>query len=194
MPSGFIERFKGKTFETSASLQQFGSGGAVNAGGGQINSTSAASPAGGAKLSTAGTVETALQTFTLPAKSLDRVGRNILITAFGTFSTFNAGAKTAKLYFGSQSVSLQNSTTITTLQPWWLQLSVFQTSTGSTSGTQSIVTQIISTGAHLGVTVSTGSEDVTVNSTIKLTGISSSPTAASPGDVTCLSMQVEGLN
>lgn len=194
MATGFVERFKGKTFEPSASIQQFGSGAAVNAGGGQLNSTGAAATAGGQKLSTAGTSETTLMSYTLPGKSLDRVGRNVLITAYGTFSTFNTGAKTAKLYFGSQSVSIQNSTTVTSIQSWWLQLNVFQTSTGSTSGSQSIISQQILSSAHGGCSVSTGSEDVTVNSTIKLTGISSSPTSGNAGDVTCLSLQVEGLN
>lgn len=195
MPSGFIDRYKGKIWQPAGSLQQVGSGSATTPGGGQLNSTSAASTGGGAQLSTAGTSETTLMSYTLPPKTLDRLGRNLLITSYGTFSTFNAGAKTAKLYYGASAVSLQNSTTVTSLQSWWLQLSVFAQGAASTSaGTQSIVAQSILSSAHGGCSVSTGAEIQGLASTIKVTGISSSPTAASPGDVTALSLQVEGLN
>jgi hypothetical protein len=192
--SGFIDRFKGKIYTTSASPDQFGSGAAISYGGGQLNSTGSCSTAGGTKLSTAGTSETTLMSFSLPPKSLDRVGRNVVATAYGTFSTFNTGAKTAKLYFGASAVSVQNSTTVTALQSWWLQLDIFQASTGSTSGTQTIISQQILSSAHGGCSVSTGAEDVTALSTFKITGISSSPTAASPGDVTVLGFQVAGMN
>jgi hypothetical protein len=194
MATGFIDRFKGKIFTTSASPDQFGTGAAVSYGGGQLNSTGACSTAGGVSLSTGGTSETSLMSFTLPRKSLDRVGRNVMATAYGTFSTFNQGAKTAKLYFGSQSVSIQNSTTVTSLQSWWLNLDIFQSSTGSTSGSQTIVSQQILSSAHGGCLVSTGAEDVTIESTFKVTGISSSPSSGHVGDVTVLGFQVVGMN
>lgn len=195
MPSGFVDRYKGKLYQPSGCLQQIGSGGAASPGGGQINSTSAASTAGGAQLSTAGTVDTTLMSYVVPAKTLDRLGRNLYVTAWGTFSTFNAGAKTAKLFFGSQVVTLQNSTTVTTLQPWQLSMNIFANGVPSTSAAgQTIISQTILSSVHGGCAISTGSELTLQNSTIKVTGISSSPTAASPGDVTCLGLQVEGLN
>lgn len=195
MPSGFQDRYKGKIFQPSGCLQQIGSGGAASPGGGQINSTSAASTAGGAQLSTAGTVETTLMSYVVPAKTLDRIGRNLLVTAFGTFSTFNQGAKTARLYFGAVVTALQNSTTATGLQPWWLQMSIFPNGTPSTSAAgQTIVSQSILSTVHGGCAVSTGAELTLQNSTVKVTGISSSPSSGNPGDVTCLSLQAEALN
>lgn len=195
MPSGFADRYKAKGFQPSGWLQQVGQGGASSPGGGQINSTSACSTAGGAQLSTAGTSETTLLSYTLPSRTLDRLGRNLLVTAWGTFSTFNTGAKTARLYFGSQVIALQNSTTVTTLQPWELQMNIWQNQPASTSASgQTILSQTILSSVHGGCSISTGSEPTFANSTIKVTGISSGPTAASPGDVIALGMQVEGLN
>jgi hypothetical protein len=195
MVSGLIDRYKGKGYQPSSWLQQVGGGGATTSGGGQVNSTGAASTSGGIPLSTAGTVETTLLSYVLPAKTLDRIGRNALITAFGTFSTANAGAKTARLYYGGTSISLQNSTTVTSLQPWWLQLNVFaQTAQSTVAGIQTVLAQNILSATHGGCSLSTGAEITGLNSTIKVTGISSSPTAATPGDVTAYSLQVEVLN
>jgi hypothetical protein len=200
MPSGFVDRYKGKGYQPSGWLQQVGAGGAVTPGGGQINSTSAASTSGGIQLSTIANVEATLLSYTVPAKTLDRLGRNLLVTAFGTFSTFNGGLKTARLYYGSQVVAIANGGTSTTAAPsatvpWWLQMNIFaQTAFSTSAGVQAILTQNILSTVHGGCGLLTGSEITGLNSTIKVTGISSSPTAASPGDVTAYSLQVEGLN
>ena len=47
----------------------------------------------------ANTNETTLQTFTLPANTLDAPGRCLKIRAWGTFGA-NANGKTVRLYFG----------------------------------------------------------------------------------------------
>ena len=194
-PSGFTDRYKGRIFQPTGSLQQVGSGGANTPGGGQINSSVACSTAGGVQLSTVANTELTLMSYVVPARTLDRLGRNILATAWGTFSTFNTGQKTARLYFGATALSVANSTTNTALQPWWLQLNIFAQSLQSTlAGVQTISGQSILSSAHGGCSLSTGAEIMGLNSTIKVTGISSSPTAASPGDVTVMALQVEGLN
>jgi len=194
MPSGFVDRYKGKLWQPSGCLQQIGSGPAVSGGGGLINSTASCSTAGGTQLSTAGTTTSTLVSQTLPPRTLDRLGRQLLIYAWGTFSTFNAGAKTVALSFGAVSVSLQNSTTVTALQPWAIMMNVAQNQVGSTTGGQSIFTQTMLSSVHGGVSVSTGAENVLALSTIKVTGISSSPTSGSPGDVTVLGLSIEALN
>lgn len=188
MPTGFVDRAKGKGAVSSGWIQQFGGGSAFNAGGGQLNSTSAVSTAGGVSLSTS-LVETTLLSYVLPANSLNRLGRNLLVTAYGQFSTTVANPRTAKLYFGSQVLPLSPSTAAAGGGPFMLQWNVFQTSTGNT---QSLLSQQILSSVHGGVSISTGAEAITAASTIKLTGTSTQASAV--GDIIGFSLQVEGLN
>jgi hypothetical protein len=198
--SGFMDRYKGKIYQPTGSLQQIGAGGAVTLGGGQLNTTSAIPASSlGVQLSSASTAETTLLSYILPARSLDRPGRNLFIAAYGTFSTSNNGQKTARLYFGSEVISIAPSTTaaLASVTPWYLQLSVFAQSTMSSLAVQTMVSQVITSTvagitAHQGVAIQTGNENTLLASTIKVTGTSSSPTVA--GDVTALSLQVEALN
>lgn len=199
MPSGFIDRYKGKGFQPSGWLQQIGSGGAATPGGGQINSTATVTASsGGALLSTAGTVETTLLSYALPARTLDRLGRNLFIAAYGVFSTGSAGTKTARLYYGSEAIAVTtvNSSLATPGpgQPWYLQMSVFAQSAMSTANAiQTMVTQSILSSVHGGCSILTGNENTLANSTIKVTGISSSPSSGI-NDVVAYSLQIEGLN
>jgi hypothetical protein len=193
MPSGFVDRYKGKGYQPSGWLQQVGSGGAVSPGGGQINSTGAASTSGGIAGSTAAnTASTFSLNYVIPPKTLDRFGRNILINAWGTFSTANAGLKSASIVFGTVTgFTVFNSTTITTLQGWNASVSVTCNSTDGLAAKQTIFgTGVAST--HSGCTVSTGAENMLLASTIKVTGLSSAGSAG--GDVILLGLQVEGLN
>jgi hypothetical protein len=191
MPSGFVDRYKGKIYQATGSLQQVGSGGAVTLGGGQINSTSAASTSGGIASSGVTTVST-VTSQTIPPKTLDRFGRNLLINAWGTFSTANAGAKTAAVMFGlSTGMIVVNSTTITTLQGWFASVSVTCNSTDALAAKQTIWGQGAGSSVHGGCQVSTGTENMLLASTVKILAQSSVGTA---GDVIVLGMQFEGLN
>lgn len=191
MPSGFVDRYKGKGYQPSGWLQQVGGGGAVSPGGGQINSTAAASTSGGVGGSTTTSAST-LATYLVPPKTLDRFGRNLLINAWGTFSTNNASLKSASIVFGTVTgFQVFNSTTVTTLQGWNAQLSVTCNSTDGLAAKQTMYgTGVAST--HSGCTVSTGTENMLLASTIKVTTLSTGSTGGV--DVIVLGMQVEGLN
>lgn len=192
MPSGFIDRYKGKGYQPSGWLQQVGSGGAVTPGGGQINSTASVSTSGGVAGATAANTASTLISYVLPPKTLDRFGRNILINAWGTFSTANVGLKSASILFGTVTgFTVFNSTSVTSLQGWYASISVTCNSTDGLAAKQSIYGQGVAS-THSGCTVSTGTENQLLGSTIKVTGISSAGSAG--GDVIALGMQVEGLN
>lgn len=182
MTTGFIERFKGKTLESAASLQQFGKGGAVNAGGGQISvQTSYAGIGNGSDTS-----EDILFTYALPGGSFDITGRNLLITAFGTFAA-NTIIKQAKLYFGGETV-VTGTFNANALTPWWLQLNVFKAGTAQ----QLISAQAIIGSTHSGTTYQTAAESDTQSITIKCTG--QTTTTAQQNCILGAAMQVEALN
>lgn len=129
----------------------------------------------------------------MPGKTLERFGRNLLVNAWGTFSTANAGLKTASLVFGSVTAMTVNGSTgaaFTTPQGWFLSASITCNSTDGLAAKQSIWAQGAST-SHAGITISTGAENLLLGSTIKVTAQSSAGTA---GDVIVLGMQMEGLN
>lgn len=190
MPSGFVDRYKGKGFQPSGWLQQIGTGGANTSGGGQINSTASASTAGGIGSSGVTSISTVISQI-LPAKTLDRFGRNLLVNAWGTFSTANLGLKSASIVFGTVTgFTVFNSTSVTSLQGWFASLSVTQTSTVGLANQQTIFGQGAAS-THSGCTVSTGAENLLLNSTVKITAQSSAGTAS---DIIVLGMQMEGLN
>lgn len=192
MPSGFVDRYKGKGFQPSGWLQQVGAGGAVSGGGGQINSTASASTSGGVASPAVATVSTAISQI-LPAKTLERFGRNLLINAWGTFSTANAGLKTASIVFGSvTAMTVQNTTASqSTPQGWFASVSVTCNSTDALAAKQTIWGQGANTSTHAGALVSTGAENLLLNSTVKVVTQSSAGTA---GDIIVLGMQMEGMN
>ena len=181
---GFTDRIKGKAFMTSASLQQFGRGNAASGGGGQIYTTQAST---GIPLSTS-LVETNLASYVLPANSLDQMGRSLLITAFGSFPGTANQIRSAKLYFGSKSISIAGSTTASAAQAFMLQWTVQK----SGPSQQVLMSQVILSSLHGGMTISTANETDTVGSTIKLTGTSTG--ASAPGDVVLYNLQVQALN
>ena len=191
MPSGFVDRYKGKLYQPSGCLQQIGSGSAATPGGGQINSTASASTSGGIGSSGVTTVSTVTSQILQP-KTLERFGRNLLINAWGTFSTANAGAKTAALMFGvSTGMIVANSTTVTTLQGWFTSVSVTCNSTDGLAAKQTIWGQGAGSSIHAGCQVSTGTENLLLASTVKILAQSSAGTA---GDVIVLGLQMEALN
>lgn len=193
MPSGFQDRYKGKIFQPSGSLQQIGGGGAATPGGGQINSTSAVSTSGGVASPAVTTISTAISQL-LPAKTLDRFGRNLLINAWGTFSTASASLKQASILFGSVTaftVQCSTGAAPSTPQGWSMSVSVSQNSTVGLAAQQSIWGTGSNQSTHAGTQVSTGAENLLLNSSVKVLTQSS---AGAAGDIIVLGMQMEGLN
>jgi hypothetical protein len=95
--TGFTDRGMGRGIYPSSMLQRMGKGGALCAGGGNISVQVGAAGNG------ADATEDVLFTATLPANTLDIVGRQILLEAFGAISATNA-TKTLKVYFGASIV------------------------------------------------------------------------------------------
>ncbi|HZT90288.1 MAG TPA: hypothetical protein VFA12_20275 [Stellaceae bacterium] len=159
MANGFIQRFKGKILVPAGSLFQFGKSGATFGASGNIYS----------KLSAAGlgngndTTEDTLDSFSLPANSLDVVGRMLYIYAWGMLAN-NAHSKTAKLYFGSEVVSTGAQTGANV--GWALEMVIAKAGANS----QVISGQLITGATHGGVVNQSGTETDTSAITLKVTG------------------------
>lgn len=184
MAGGFVDRAKGKMFLNSASVQQFGKGTAASAGGGQIYTQQYST---GLALANVQTESTMLK-YVLPPNSLDIMGRSLLITAFGNFPSTNNAIHSGKLYFGAASISIGQSTTSSAAQAFMLQWTVQK----SGPSQQVLMSQVIVSSVHGGLTVSTATEVDTLGSTIKFTGTSTAASAA--GDVVLYNLQVQALN
>lgn len=74
--------------------------------------------------------ETTLASFTLPANTLDVVGRGVQVQIWGS-ATFASGTAVAKLYFGSVGTSVG---TLATTNPFWAELTVFKDGASSQNG------------------------------------------------------------
>ena len=182
--AGFTDRVKGKQQVSSASVQQFGKGTAQTPGGGQIFSTQAST---GIQLANVQT-ESTMATYSLPPNSLDAPGRNLWITAFGNFPRTDNNPRQAKLTFGSKSITIAQSTTAGAAQSWCLQYTVSK----SSNNAQVLMTQVVLSSLHGGMTISTGNETDTAAIAIKVTGTSTA--AAAVGDVVLYNLQVQALN
>lgn len=177
--TGFVDRIKGKTLDIAASLTQFGAGGATFRNGGNIYTNQSASGI----LSANTTSENTLDTYSLPANSLDVPGRQLSISAFGSFGN-TTHSKTVKLYFGSELIS-SGAQTITT--GWSLSMVVQKDAANS----QIIGAQNVSGSVHGGCTTQSGAETDTAAITIKVTGQTGT---AATGDVVLNGWQITGLN
>lgn len=180
--TGFIERQKGKGLVENSALQRIGKGGMLAACGGNV-SVQVGSAGNGAD-----TTEDTLFTATIPANTLDVVGRNIVIQAFGSVTATSA-TKTPKLYFGT---SITQSIPYTTTQTGGWQITMFVFKTGAS--TQNALIQFDGAGATTtrSVTVITnGSETDTAGIVVKVTGQSSVATA---NTVICNGLIIEGYN
>jgi hypothetical protein len=136
----------------------------------------------------AGTAEQVLATYSLPAGTLDAVGRTIRIRAFFVTAA-NTNGKTCKLYFGSKSIST-GSVTTSAAAPY---LELVVTKSGSSTqiiggigygGTTGIV-PVALTGAG------TATETDTAAIVIKASGTDGTDSA---GDITLCSFTVEYMN
>jgi len=181
MTTGFVSRWKGKVMAVGASLCQFGAGAGQFGFSGNLSKQSSAAGVGNGADST----EDVLFSYSLPPNSLDQVGRQVMIEAWGSFAN-NTHSKHAQLYFGSELVDSGANTTAGGIG-WYLLLIV--TKTGPS--TQTIVGQLIAGTVHGGCTVQSGAETDTSPITIKATGASGSSAA---GDILCNALTVTALN
>jgi hypothetical protein len=179
MTTGFVQRFKGKIFIAIGSLAQFG------AGGGSFGFCGNLSCQAGAQGNGNDTTEDTLFTFSLPANSLDQVGRALQIVAWGSFAN-NSHSKNARLYFGSEVVGELSNTTTGGIG-WYLEMNVVKTG----SNTQSISSQLIAGTTHGGVTVQAGAETDTAAITVKVTGQTGT---AGANDIVCNGLQITAMN
>lgn len=131
----------------------------------------------------ADTTEDTLATFSLPANSLDAVGRIVHIYAFGTFAN-NTNTKHAKVYFGSEVLSAATGNNVS----WSLEMWVGK----SASNVQKISGQPISGTTHGGVQNQAGAETDSAAITIKCTGQDS--TSATANAIVLNGMFVEFMN
>ncbi|HKD28314.1 MAG TPA: hypothetical protein VKC66_20725 [Xanthobacteraceae bacterium] len=130
------------------------------------------------------TTEDILQTFTLPANTLDAVGRSLRIRAWGTFGA-NTNIKTIRLYFGSKiydSTALaQNGT------GWILEAEVYKTG----SNTQTSWATILAGFSDPGAEINAPNQTDTAPIVIKVTGQNGT---ASANDTVCNGMSVLIIN
>lgn len=171
-------------FAPNTSAEQFGLGlGSIRAGGNVSVQTSHAGIGNGADTS-----EDTLFTFTLPANTLDAVGREVCIQAWGSVAATSA-TKTAKIYFGSTVLTTFTATT-TQSGVWCICASIVKDASNSQNG--AVLNDTTITGSLVrSMTITTPTEADTAGIVIKVTGQSSVATA---NLVTCNSLIVSGFN
>jgi hypothetical protein len=170
----FISRF------WNSRLPIISSGGGSASGVLTVSSTSAAT--------IADTNETTLWTYDLPANTLSADGRIVRVTVWGTVAA-NADTKTIKLYFGSSSFTLNDSTTAPNGVGWTSTALYTRTGSGAQSRTKlyalfGATNQFPSAGG-------TASETDTAAITIKITGTNGT---AAANDIVFKGALVELLN
>ena len=150
----------------------------------------------------ADTTDDVLMTFQLPANALDVAGRQITITAAGTFAT-NSHNKEVKCFWGATSptvgsaisggTNIADSGVVTTSNGgWWLQ-AIVQKYGANGSNTQLAQGQVIAGSTHTGTNVPvalTNTESAAIN--IAITGASGTTGAAS--DVLCQMLEITYSN
>jgi hypothetical protein len=122
--SGVQDRgIAGRSVASSAALQRIGKGGTLASGGGNVAVFSSAAGIGNG----ADVTEDILFTASLPANTLDIVGRQILLEAWGALSATNA-VKTIRMYFGALVyIAAQVTPAAVTAGDWSAQLLVTKT-------------------------------------------------------------------
>jgi hypothetical protein len=184
--SGVQDRgIAGRSVASSAALQRIGRGAALAASGGNIFCNASSAGVGNG----ADTTEDVLFTVTLPPRTLDVVGRQILIEAYGSIAAAPSANKNARVYFGATSLTAAFAATTNQTGVWILTALVTRTGVN----TQTAVVTIDHTiGANTRVpTVLSLTESDTAGITIKATGQCSVATA---NGVTCNMLSVGGYN
>ena len=135
----------------------------------------------GASTATTG-AETTIFSFTLPANTLDVVGRGLSIQSWGS-ATFASGTAVVKIYFGSVGTSVG---TLATTNNWWGQIEIWKDAASSQNG---IFQSTIST-THQGTSLLSQTETDTAAIVIKVTANQSAVANA----IKVNGFQVVGLN
>lgn len=131
------------------------------------------------------TVDQNLMTYSLPANQLANAGDGIRVVCWGAAAS-NANAKTAKLTFGTSTISTANSTTgITSGAKWRLELVVLR----SGAATQTVMGNGQTLATPLSIYTNAGTDSLTSAVTIACAG--NTPTA--PQDLTAQGMLVEQI-
>jgi hypothetical protein len=183
--TGFVQRNKGKILYSAATLTQFGVGGATFRGDGNIYSNQKAT---GIAALTSTTSEVTLDTFSLPANSLDIPGRAIGIYAFGTYANNNASIKTASVYFGSE--KFPATTTLTGPIGWAIAVVVQKDAANSQAMNGQTVAGTGATTVNSCLSQS-GAEPDTAAITIRVAGQTG---VAAANDVVLYGWSVEGFD
>lgn len=133
----------------------------------------------------ANTTLTTLQTFTLPANTLDAVGRGIRVKAWGTFGA-DANGKTITITFGG--TTIYNSTTVTANGGGWIIWGdIFKTA----SNAQTFYFTSILSNSLSNTSVATSSITDTNTIVVSVTGQNSIATA---NDITCNGMTIQMMD
>jgi hypothetical protein len=132
----------------------------------------------------ANTTEATLQTFTLPANTLDAVGRGLRIRAWGSFGA-NANSKTIRLYFGAK---IYDSTALSQNGTGWiLEAEVYKTSINTQTTWGTILAGFSNPGAEIGAQNQTDTGPIV----IKVTGQNGT---ANANDIVCNGMSILMIN
>jgi len=149
-----------------------------------INSSVGALGAGTVAASTtATTVESTLQSYTLPPGALSAAGQAIRASCWGTTGA-NANNKTMKLYFGSSVVTTP--TAATNNGTWLLRMVVLR----KTATTQGFMGDGLVNTTAVAPSVTDGAETLANGILIKCTGTNGT---ASASDITANGLLVEGI-
>lgn len=129
----------------------------------------------------ADTTEDVLQTFSLPANSLNANNKGVRIRVWGSCAA-NANNKTMKLYFGASVITTP--TAGTNAKNWYLEMTVLRTgaATQIANGTGIVDTTAVTPY------VNAGTDDNTTALTIKCTGTNGTSSA---NDISCKAMIVD---
>jgi hypothetical protein len=182
--TGFVDRMKGKGMCSSSFLTQFGKGAALTAGGGNLAAFCSQAGVGNG----ADTTEDTLFTGTLPPNSMDIVGRQIDILAWGNISATSA-TKTAKVYWGSTVLATIGATTTQT-GVWIVSASIIKTGANQQTACVTIDTSISGSLVRTASILSPNEAD-TAGIIMKVTGQVS---AGGAGIVTCNGFVPSGYN
>lgn len=183
--NGFMERLKGRSYVPSSAYQQFGKGAATSLGGGNLAVFVNGANGNG---NSADTTEDVLFTGNLPLNSLDVVGRQVFIEAYGNIAATSA-TKNARVYFGS-TVLVNFAATTTQTGVWAVQALI--TKVGSSAQSALVLTDTTISGSLVrAVSILSPTESDTAAITIKATGQSSVGTA---NLVTCVGLTIGGYN
>jgi hypothetical protein len=183
--TGYTDRTKGKGIVEAGWLARIGKGGALAAGGGNLFSAVPPVAVGNG----ADTTEDVLFSASLPANTLDIIGRCITLQVWGSISATNA-VKTAKIYFGASIVFTPVLITpaAATTGIWQAYLQVFKTG----PSTQSALLQTDFAGSTLrNIFAAVGTENDAAPILVKATGQSSVGTA---NTVTAMGFVMDGYD